>query len=527
MTMTTEGAGVQIDRVFEETAIVGQLARHVLASSGDTRTTVSPVDGAPLATLPVSSIEDVRRAFHFARRSQLAWTQWPVASRAAVVKRFHDLLLANRDECLDLIQIETGKARKDALEELLDVCVNARHYARDARRLLKPRRTRGALPVLVGVRQYHRPKGVVGIISPWNYPFTLAASDALAAVMAGNSVVLKPDSKTPLTALYVARLFEQAGLPEGVFTVVAGSGATLGPAMIAEADYMMFTGSTKVGRGIAAACGERLIGCSLELGGKNAMIVLGDADLDKAVEVTVRGAFANSGQLCVSMERIYVAREILDEFAERLVARIDRMRLATGVGWGSDMGSLIDGGQVNVVQAHVDDAVAKGATVLVGGKPRPDVGPFVFEPTVLAGVTKDMVACRSETFGPVISLYPFDSVTEAITEANDSAYGLNAAVVTSNLRLGQQIAGQIRAGTVNINEGYAASWGSTRAPMGGFGDSGLGRRHGDEGLLKYTEAQTIATMRALGFGPQFGMNDQSWGDLLTVSIKYLKKAGLK
>ena len=527
MTVTEETVDITTGQTDAAQSLIRSLVRHVLSSSGESTTTSSPVTGAPLAELPVSSKSDVRRAFHFGRRAQKAWAEQSVGRRGAVLMRFHDLLLANRDECLDLVQLETGKARKDALEELLDVCVNARHYARDARRLLKPRSVRGALPGLVGVKQYHRPKGVVGIIAPWNYPLTLAASDAFAAMMAGNTVVLKPDSKTPLTGLFVASLLERAGLPEGVFNVVVGRGSVLGPAMIGEADYMMFTGSTEVGRGIAAGCGERLIGCSLELGGKNAMLILEDADLAKAVEVTIRGSFANSGQLCVATERIYVARGIFDEYVARLSERVAAMRLAAGVGWGADMGSLIDEGQVATVQAHVTDAVAKGATVLVGGQRRPDAGPYVFEPTVLTGVTKDMVACRSETFGPVISLYPFDSVDEAIEQANDTPYGLNASVVTRNLAHGRAVAGQIRAGTVNINEGYAAAWGSTRAPMGGFGDSGLGRRHGDEGLLKYTEPQSIASMRALGFGPQFGMDDRSWGEVLTESIRYLKRVGLK
>ena len=503
------------------------LTRHVHSSQSQTSQVYSPTDGQLLGEVPISSPLDVERAFHFARLAQQRWGQEAVYRRVQVLKRFHDLVLENRDEALDLVQLETGKARKDALEEVLDICVNARHYAKEAGRLLKPRRVRGALPGLVGVKAYHRPKGVVGVIAPWNYPLTLAASDALAAIVAGNAVVLKPDSKTPFTALWVANMFERAGLPDGVLSVVVGSGSGLGPTIVGQSDFVMFTGSTNVGRVIAAGCGERLIGCSLELGGKNAMVILADADINKAVDITIRGSFANSGQLCVSTERIYVAEPIWDDFVLALRERVANMRLSAGVGWGADMGSLIDAGQVDTVRAHLDDARAKGATVVAGGSARPEVGPYVFEPTVLTGVTDEMEAYRKETFGPLISLYSFTTDAEAIRLANDSEYGLNASVVTSDLKRGQAVAAQIRAGTVNVNEGYAAAWGSTSAPMGGFADSGLGRRHGEDGILKYTESQTVATMRALSFGPQFGMSDEKWGDLLTKSVGLMKKAGFK
>ncbi len=518
--MTALAPGIQ-------SGLVAALTAEVTAGPGDDRPVLSPGDGTLVAMVPRSHPDDVRTAFRQARAAQGEWARLPVADRAAIILRFHDLLLRNRDQGLDVVQQETGKARKDALEELLDVCAQARYYARDARRLLRPRRVRSAFPGAVRVTVHHRPKGVVGIIAPWNYPLTLAVSDAIPALLAGNAVVVKPDTQTTLTALWALHLLHSAGLPRGVLNVVAGEGEDLGPTLVAESDYVMFTGSTRVGRLIAEQCGSRLIGCSLELGGKNALVVRSDVDVDRAAETAVRACFANAGQLCISMERIYVDRAVWDRFVPAFVARVRAMRVSTAVGWGADMGSLISGEQLATVSAHVDDAVARGATVLAGGRGRPDLGPYVFEPTVLTDVTDEMLVCRTETFGPVVSLYPVADDTEAVARANDSRYGLNAAVLTGDLRAGTAVASQLEAGTVNVNEGYAPAWSATRAPMGGMKDSGLGRRHGDEGLLKYTEPQTVAVQRLLGFGPPPGWDDRRWGETLTTAIRAMKSLGMK
>ena len=503
------------------------LGRIALGSAPATRPVVEPSTGQPWLELPLSTPADVADAARAARIAQRVWAARPVGERAAVILRFHDLVLARRDEGLDLLQRETGKARRDAMEEMLDVLVTARHYARDAGRLLRPRRHRGAFPLAVGVREHHQPRGLVGVIAPWNYPLTLAVSDAIPALLAGNAVLLKPDPQTSMIALWAVDLLIEAGLPSTCFMVVTGEGPEVGPAVIEASDYVMFTGSTRVGREVAAACGQRLIGCSLELGGKNAMIVRDDADIARGAEIAARASFANAGQLCISMERIYVDASIYEPFRAAFVARTRDLRLGALVGWGSDVGSLISAAQLARVKAHVDDARAKGATVLAGGSVRPDVGPYVFEPTILEGVTDDMVLCDEETFGPVVALRQTSGDEEAIALANDTPYGLNASVVTRDIRAAQRIAQRLRAGTVNINEGYAAAWGSTRAPMGGMGQSGLGRRHGDEGLLKYTEPQSIATQRMLGFGPQFGMGDQEWGELLLRGASLLKRMGVK
>jgi succinate-semialdehyde dehydrogenase/glutarate-semialdehyde dehydrogenase len=511
-----------------DSALVDRLkARLTVSSDAQTREVLAPFTGSRLFDLPLADEADVEGAVTDLRRGQKAWAARPLAERTAVMLRFHDLVLAQRELGLDVVQWETGKARRDAMEELVDVALTARHYARDAKRLLKPRRHRGVLPVATGVLQLQHPKGVVGVLSPWNYPLTLAASDALPALVAGNAVLLKPDVQTTLTAAWVIDLMIAAGLPEDVIRIVPGEGPEVGPMVIDRVDYVMFTGSTRVGREVAARCGERLIGCSLELGGKNAMIVRADADIVRAAQIAARACFANSGQLCISMERIYVHEDVYTPFLAAFTERVQAMTMSAGLGWGGDMGSLIAQRQVDRVQAHVEDAVSRGAHLVTGGKPRPDVGPYFFEPTVLTGVTDEMILCDEETFGPVVAVYPVSSDEEAVERANDSPYGLNAVVVSKDAKMGRTIAQQLHSGTVNVNEAFGPAWGSTRAPMGGMGDSGLGRRHGDEGLLKYTESQTIATQRFLGFDPQFGWSDEKWLNTLAGALSVMKKAGFK
>lgn len=522
MTVASDTLGSQVAGID-----VNSLVSQVVASPrAETLMSTSPFTMQPLAAIPISSDDDVAHAFETARKAQRRWAQWTPKERARVILRFHDLILQHRTETLDLIQWENGKARAHASEELLDVLLTSRHYARVAPKLLATVRHRGVLPVLTSVSEIRHPKGVVGIVAPWNYPLTLAISDAIPALLAGNGIVLKPDSQTVLTALWATRLMREAGLPEGLIQIVVGPGPRIGPQIVSHCDYLMFTGSTAVGRVLAEQCGRELIGCSMELGGKNAMLVLADADLDRTAEIAIRACFSNAGQLCISMERMYINERIYDAFVEKFVARVRAMRLTAEVGWGSDMGSLISQKQLDTVTEHVEDALAKGATALTGGKPRPDIGPLFFEPTVLEGVTRDMTACITETFGPVVSLYPVTSDEEAIDRANDTEYGLNAAVFTRNTAHGRKVAARLKAGTVNINEGYGSAWGTVSAPMGGMGASGIGRRHGTEGLLKYTEAQTVAVQRLVHLGPQFGMSDEQWSHFMTKSLAVMKKMGM-
>jgi succinate-semialdehyde dehydrogenase / glutarate-semialdehyde dehydrogenase len=365
--------------------------------------------------------------------------------------------------------------------------------------------------------------GVVGVVAPWNYPFELTIGDAIPALLAGNGVLLKPDIQTPFTALYGVQLLEEAGLPPGVLQVVTGDGPTLGTPIVDNVDFLMFTGSTRTGRLLASQAGERLVPCTMELGGKNPMVVLADADLDKTIEGAVRACFASAGQLCISMERIYVERPAYDEFVRRFAQRTRDLVIGPGLGWEVEVGSLLSQRQLDTVKTHVDDAVAKGATVEAGGRPRPDLGPFFFEPTVLTGVTADMTLCADETFGPVVSVYPVDSADEAVKLANDSDYGLNASVWSRDLAKARQVAGQIECGTVNINDGWSAAYGSADAPMGGFKASGVGRRHGAAGIQKFTQAQTIAAQRWVPIAPFAGMSYETWTKAMTVVMKALSR----
>ncbi|MEV4501430.1 succinic semialdehyde dehydrogenase [Streptomyces klenkii] len=506
-------------------ALVARLTRPVTGSG--TTASRTPLTGLQLAELPQSSPDDVATAFARAREAQQQWAAVPVAERAAVLLRFHDLLLGRQPEVLDLIQAETGKARLHAHEEVQAVAVGARHYGRRGPAYLRPKGHAGVLPGLTKVTELRHPRGVVGQIAPWNYPLELSVGDALPAFVAGNAVVMKPDTGTALTALWARELLVEAGLPEEVWQVVIGDGPVVGPALVAHADYVSFTGSTRTGREVAQGAAARLIGSSLELGGKNAMLVLHDADVEKAAAGAVRGCFSSAGQLCISIERLYVHESVADAFLERFTARAKALRLGTGLAYGADMGSLASQRQLDAVVRHVEDAVAQGAAVLAGGRPRPDVGPFFYEPTVLDGVKPSMAVCAEETFGPVVSVYRFRDEDEAVALANATPYGLNASVWTTDGRRGRAVAARLRTGTVNVNEAYAAAYGSARAPMGGMGESGLGRRHGSEGILKYTEAQTVAHQRVVPLAPAFGLDDAKYAELMTRGLRLLKTLRLR
>jgi succinate-semialdehyde dehydrogenase/glutarate-semialdehyde dehydrogenase len=457
----------------------------------------APFTDAPLGYVPLCGVAEVEAAVRRAHPAAEAWSQVPPRRRTAPLERFHDLVLARQDEILDIVQLETGKARTHAFEEVADVAIVTRHYLVRGPGLLAPRRRRGVVPGLTRVTEIRKPKGVVGIIAPWNYPLSLGATDAVPALLAGNAVVLKPDLQTTHTALWILELLSESGLPEDLFQVVSGDGPEAGGALVDAADYISFTGSTATGRIVAARAGGHLTGASLELGGKNAMIVRADADLERAVEGALRGSFASTGQLCMAIERLYVHRMLFDAFVSRFAERVGRLRLGSGLDWGTDLGSLTSAAQLAKVRAHLEDAVEKGVTVRAGGRHRPEIGPFFFEPTVLTGVTPDMRLYSEETFGPVVAVRPFDTDDEAVGLANDSRYGLNASVWSRDTRFAAALARRIEAGTVNVNEAYSAAWGSVDAPMGGVKDSGLGRRHGVEGILKYTDAQTIAVQHAV------------------------------
>jgi succinate-semialdehyde dehydrogenase/glutarate-semialdehyde dehydrogenase len=483
----------------------------------------NPATGATFATVPRCTTEDVAAAVRRGREAQRAWRATSYAERSRILLRFHDLVLQHRDEILDIVQLESGKARRHAFEEIMDVALVSRYYARTAAKHLRPHRRWGAIPLLTSTHEHHHPVGVVGVIAPWNYPLTLSISDATPALAAGNAVVMKTDSQTPFSALIGVKLFREAGLPADLLQVVTGAGSELGPELIGKVDYVMFTGSTSVGRGVAQQAAERLIPSSMELGGKNVMIVLDDANVEKTIEGAVRAMFSNGGQLCISAERLFVHERIADEFIPKLVERVKTMKIGASFDFSYEMGSLVSQKQFDTVVKHVTDAVEKGATVLAGGKPRPELGPYFYEPTLLDDVRDGMTLFADETFGPVVAISRFSSDDEAVARANESDFGLNFSVWTRDVGRGQSMGTRLEAGTVNINEGYIAAWGSIDAPMGGMKDSGVGRRHGAEGIKKYTESQTIAVQRLMPIAPPKGVPPALWAKAMTIGLKLLRR----
>lgn len=475
--------------------VFASLADDVVASGSETVSVPTPSTGETLHELPRSSAEDVRDAVARARLAQLAWARAGFAERRRVLLRAHDLLLDRRDLLYDLVQLESGKTRGQALEEVFQAASVTRYNALTARRVLHGRRRRrGGTPLVMTTRVRYRPKGVAGVITPWNYALSLAAMDVVPALAAGCAVVQKADDQGALSILALRRAFIDAGVPEALWAVVAGPAEEVGEALTDQVDYICFTGSTHTGRRIAEKAGRRLVGASLELGGKNAMIVLDDVDPEEAAADAVYSCFAAMGQMCVGIERVYVHRAVAGPFTQAMVGRLGSARLGSSLDWESDFGSLATAAQLERVQAHLDDALSKGATVLSGGRPRPDLGPWFFEPTLLTGVTPDMRVYAEETFGALACLYLVDSEEEAVLAANASEYGLNASVLTRSRRRAHRVADSLEAGSVNINEGYRGSFASVDAPMGGVKASGLGRRNGPEGLLRFVDPVTVSTV---------------------------------
>ncbi|NDU77411.1 aldehyde dehydrogenase family protein [Actinomadura sp. DSM 109109] len=529
-TVPAEGSADPATSAAEHTLsqpLADRLASQIVSEGAATATIPSPFTGEPLATVPLSGAEDVRRAYTRAREAQRAWAALPAAERARPFLRLADALVDRRGEILDIIQLETGKARRHAMEEFLDVALCSLYYARRAPRLLRPRRRKGMMPGLTRVQELRHPKGVVALIAPWNYPFALGASDIAPALMAGNAVIHKPDTQTCLSSLWVLDLLVSLGLPRDVWQIVVGDPAEIGDPLVESADYVSFTGSTRGGRAIAEKVAPRLVSYSLELGGKNPMIVMPDADVERAARGAVRACFTNAGQLCISIERLYVHEDVYDRFVPRFVELVKDMRLGAGLDFDAEMGSLTHRRQLDAVTAHVDQAVGEGATVLAGGRARPDIGPLFYEPTVLADVTGDMDLCANETFGPVVSVYRYRDEDEVVARANDTPYGLNASVWTKSPARGRRLAARIQAGTVNINDGYGAAYASYDSPMGGMKQSGVGRRHGAEGLLKFTEVQTVASQHFLDLEPPGSLGYDTFADSMATGIKLMKKLRIK
>jgi acyl-CoA reductase-like NAD-dependent aldehyde dehydrogenase len=400
-------------------------------------------------------------------------------------------MLDHQAEILASIVAENGKSEEDAVVELA-YCVTAfAYWARTAERHLRRHRVRTFSPFVAGRSMYTRrePVGVVGVIGPWNNPLINSYGDAIPALAAGNAVLLKPSEHTPLTALLMQTMAAECGWPEDVFQVVTGARAT-GEALVDEVDFVMFTGSTRTGRAVAARAAARLVPCSLELGGKDALIVLADAPLERAVNVAVHGALFNAGQVCTSVERVYVESGLYDQFVALAAARIGELRTGASHGLGStDIGAITFPGQLDVIEEHLRDAQARGARIVSGGVVTRAPGRFV-EPTLLVDVDHTMRCMREETFGPTLPVMKVANAEQAVALANDSEYGLQATIVTRDIRRARRLAAQLRVGVVTINDSQA-NYMALGLPMGGWKNSGLGVRHGAEGIRKYTRLQAV------------------------------------
>ena len=503
------------------------LVKRVPGGTGNAWKLTEVYTGDLLVELPQSSPDDIARAFDDARAAQQVWASWSLKKRLKVLKKFHALVIKNQFLITDLIQAESGKNRRMAFEESCDVPMGTSHYIKRAPRLLKDRKHAGPVPLLSYATEVRIPKGVVAIIAPWNFPFATGIADTVPALIAGNGVVVKPDNKTALSPLFGVRLLEQAGMPPGLVQVICGEGPDVGEPMLSNADYVMFTGSTATGRIIGALAGKNLIGACLELGGKNPMLVLEDADVDEAVHAALFGGFANSGQICMHMERLYVHDSIYDEFRDKFVAATEALNLGAAYDFSADLGSLVSVDHRDRVASHVDDAREKGATVLTGGQARPDLGPAFYEPTILEGVTPEMLAGSTETFGPVVGLYRFHSEDEAIAAANDTDYGLNASIWSKDIDRAQSVARRIESGNVNINDILAAAYASKGTPSGGLKQSGVGARHGDQGLLKYTDGQSIAVLKKQVLEPQGDQTYEAYARQTQLSLRLMRKTRLR
>ena len=507
--------------------LVNDLVGDLTATSGTPATVIAPFTGELLHELPTSTASDVADAAAAARIAQKSWREAGFAHRRAVLLKAHDLLLERREAILDILQTENGKTRGHAFEEFGQAIQTTRYYAVIARRVLHTRGRRAGVPVMLRARVGYKPKGVIGVITPWNFPIALGIMDIVPALAAGNAVVQKADNQGALSILASRRAYIDAGVPAALWAVVAGDGAIVGNAVVDNADYVAFTGSTATGLKVGERAMSRLTGASLELGGKNPLIVLDDVKPSAVASGVACAVFSGAGQVCVSIERIYVQRAVAAAFTTAFVEYTKSMKQGPALDFTTDVGSLTSEAQLTRVQAHVDDAVRKGATILAGGKHRPELGPYFFEPTILSGVTSEMECFAAETFGPLVAIEIVDTEGEAIAAANASEFGLNASVFSGSLARARRVADQLDAGSVNINDGYRATFGTLDAPQGGMKRSGLGRRNGVEGILRYVDARTVAENTGLMSLPRTGAEWAKMSGLLLVLLKTLKALRLR
>jgi succinate-semialdehyde dehydrogenase/glutarate-semialdehyde dehydrogenase len=470
--------------------------------TGDELVSINPATGEVIGRAPLTMPEDVARAVGRARQAQPQWAEKSFRERGRLIMKARQIALQEMEQIALLISRETGKPVAEAISmELAPTLDLMQYFARKTESMLRPSRISVGQYALMGRSSYeiYKPLGVIGIVSPWNFPWATPLDEIVMALLAGNTVVLKPSELTPLTALKIKDVFNRAGIADGVLQVVTGDGSTGAALVGAGVDKIMFTGSVATGKRVAEAAAKYLTPVVLELGGKDPMIVLDDANISNAARAAVWGAFANSGQACSSVERCYVHESIAERFISEVVSETKRLRQSAGVDDACDIGSMTSERQLLQVQRHVDEAIDKGAKALTGGDRLADTMAPFFAPTVLINVNHEMDVMRDETFGPVLPIMTFKTDEEAVRLANDSIYGLTASVWTGEIARGRRVAELIDAGTVMVNE-VLYTHGIASTPWGGVKQSGLGRTHGRAGLLELVSPRHIHVNR-LSFVP--------------------------
>ncbi|MBT9458137.1 MAG: NAD-dependent succinate-semialdehyde dehydrogenase [Burkholderiaceae bacterium] len=457
------------------------------ADDGKTLDVTNPATGETLGTVPLCSAAETERAIAAADIAQRAWAKVPAKERSAVLRKLFDLMLANADDLALILTSEQGKPLAEAKGEIIYAASFIEWFAEEARRIYGD-----VIPAPQGDRRIlaiKQPVGTTAAITPWNFPTAMLTRKAGPALAAGCSMVVKPASQTPYSALAFAVLAERAGVPKGLLSVLTGSASQIGGEMTRNplVRKLTFTGSTEVGRTLMRQSADTIKKLSLELGGNAPFIVFDDADLDAAVEGAMISKFRNTGQTCVCANRLYVQRGVLKAFSDKLVARVKALKVGNGTEAGITQGPLIDAKAVAKIEEHIADARAKGGEVLTGGMPHA-LGGLFFEPTVVSGATSDMLVAHEETFGPLAPLFPFDTEAEVIALANDTEFGLAAYFYSRDLGRAMRVSERLEAGMVGVNTGLIST---AEAPFGGVKQSGLGREGSKYGLEEFLEVKYV------------------------------------